>query len=646
MPCPRAQFNLPNIPILLQNVLRRPRLGPTTAAKLLLLRVLRRVRRVRPRLRRRACLPPHIRVQEEVASQKKCTNRYSSPLPPFPQKERVSIEEEGTASPHLHRTNTLALIRYYVVSFIRWSEWLFIVRTHTKLLTYHRVKMAGLVPVTFDPEVKKVQAKGYVSSSIRQLQEQLQYQPGFAPDETGSNGSVSPPPSPGTTVAPTPPRPPQLDVRKKQLAIQLGTEFAKRQEASVKAHLSAWRARPLKDNAYDFATQVGERTHTSQHVNSASAWLRETNPAQVEKISTAPKSMLKILEKRGLKAVVHDKWNEVNETDVEKLLEYIRDTTPVDDWDRTRVLGLGQREVLENSFSKIVNEDCSTVTASPSTMCRCIMALCLAGFTDLAVVKSTIQKQSAVYKSIMRVSDALQSPPPPSPSCRTAPYPMKSMDPRAELLGLQRKPGKVSVVRQRQLEVLLEHAKRRQREELLFYKRKELTQPLQDYHKRNGIRLGMTPIQVPCVASPTCFVQSEQSVNCDQSVCSTVSMSVDDFELESLGGMDVDQGPAPSVCSSASVGSQVHCVRTTAELLGSLKLSQYTFDLKDSGYDLPTDLIGITKQELLSIGLLPGHAQRLLNAIEKLPRQLPPKPPSVSATSWTDSPVLRSLMES
>eukprot|EP01064_Diplonema_japonicum_P006569 TRINITY_DN14417_c0_g1_i1.p1 TRINITY_DN14417_c0_g1~~TRINITY_DN14417_c0_g1_i1.p1 ORF type:complete len:505 (+),score=123.23 TRINITY_DN14417_c0_g1_i1:31-1545(+) len=504
--------------------------------------------------------------------------------------------------------------------------------------------MAGLTPVVFDvgrpahdmERRESLLAKGYVSSSIRLLQEQLQYQPGFVPNsekayETGSNGSLSPPPSPGTAPTPTP-RPPQLDVRKKQLAIQLGSEFAKRQEASVKAHLSAWRARPLKEDAYNFKEQVGEITHVSQHVNSASAWLRETNTT--EKITAAlPKMIIAILATKGWKEVVEEKWCEVTEDEVEELLEHIRSVVSLDAWDSTRVLGLGQREVLGNSFNKIVQADCSNIKASPSNTCKCLLALCKANITTLQTVGSVIEKQSIVYANMMRSAKDTLLVPPPSPSCRTAPYPMKG-DLRGELAGLQRKPGKVGLVRRKQLEVLLEDAQKRQSAEVMYHKKIEGTRPLQEFHKSNGIKLGMTPLHVPCVASPTCFLMD--TLNSDVSMC---SMSVDEGDEPRDVGMDGEAESSHASQPPANVGTP--CL---ASLMLSLKLTQYTFDLKKAGYDLPTDLQGISKNELLSIGFLPGHAQRLLNAVSSLPPQ-PPLPISMPM-AWSDSPTLRSLIDS
>eukprot|EP01062_Namystynia_karyoxenos_P026688 TRINITY_DN20665_c0_g1_i1.p1 TRINITY_DN20665_c0_g1~~TRINITY_DN20665_c0_g1_i1.p1 ORF type:complete len:211 (+),score=38.17 TRINITY_DN20665_c0_g1_i1:86-634(+) len=52
----------------------------------------------------------------------------------------------------------------------------------------------------------------------------------------------------------------------------------------------------------------------------------------------------------------------------------------------------------------------------------------------------------------------------------------------------------------------------------------------------------------------------------------------------------------------------------TVYLLGCLGMPQYTAVLAEAGFDYADDLVGITLQELIGIGVAPGHAASILAA--------------------------------
>ncbi|KAJ9471988.1 hypothetical protein DIPPA_05402 [Diplonema papillatum] len=381
-----------------------------------------------------------------------------------------------------------------------------------------------------------------ISDHIRQLQEQLQFQPGFVPQEesqgasrTGSP-SRSPPQSPGVTPGARHEEP-KLDIKRKQLSIQLGTDFARRQEASIKAHLSASKARPLKVEQYGIAQMITDGSHATQRIDSASIKFRD---AVVERSvqSGVPHKMAELLSSRGWLSKVNETWAVVSNQQVESLLQSIRAAVPADPWDLTLVLTLAQREVLSKLFAEVVAASTEGLVSSPASVCRCLIALSAAGVVEMERVHALVNQhalQSRPLPAGPRKWSGLLMPAPSMERivdcCRVEPYPTSRAGAEGKSADADVKRGKISAVRKRQLEVLLTHARNRQREEVRYHEKLEDIRPLDEAQLSNGTKLGTTPIEPVFSGSFSSFAffsqAATQSEPQSQTQRSSSPMSVD-----------------------------------------------------------------------------------------------------------------------
>eukprot|EP01060_Flectonema_neradi_P029569 TRINITY_DN4115_c0_g1_i1.p1 TRINITY_DN4115_c0_g1~~TRINITY_DN4115_c0_g1_i1.p1 ORF type:complete len:452 (+),score=93.70 TRINITY_DN4115_c0_g1_i1:456-1811(+) len=436
----------------------------------------------------------------------------------------------------------------------------------------------------------------------------------------------------------------------------------------MRAHLSAWRAKPLQKEQYDVTQNVGDMSHIKQHVDAASVRLRDTAVRQTKLIGLS-KKVLELLAQKGWEQDVREAWEDLIETEVTALMTSLRNAVTTDSWDTTRVLTIRQRDVLDAVFSEILGIPPMGLVASPESICRAIVALCSSGRISPAAVSTSIEKHAATHSSTQAIDHAKsrftrtrplgQSPlPSPALECRVSPYPTPvlslSSDLQAELANLKHPRGRLSAIRKRQAELLLgESLKTRQAAELQFHKQRENALPLSESQLLNGSKLGTTPFLFRMPPASSTFSQNDEkfALNGDEGPrdmslssgggggAEGTPMSLD---FDSLLSMESPTNQRPQILSSHSSHSSIslgvphrshhqHKLDNTSspsmiqtppinfsslsDMLSQLKLSQYEWKLKKCGYDLCSDLFGISKDELVTMGMLPGHAQRLMNTV-------------------------------
>ena len=422
----------------------------------------------------------------------------------------------------------------------------------------------------------------------------------------------------------------------------------------MRAHLSAWRARPLREEQYGVTQLVGDMSHIKQHVDAASVRLRDSTVSQT-KIIGFSKKVLELLSQKGWEQDVRDAWDDLMESEVTALMNSLRNAVSDDPWDTTRVLTLRQRDTLAAVFSEVLGIPPTGLVASPESICRAIVALCSSGRISSSAVNAAIQKHAITFSSSQAIENAKnrfnrtrplgQSPlPSPALECRVSPYPTPvlslSSDLQAELANLKHPRGRLSAIRKRQAELLLgESLKTRQDAEIQFHKQRDSVLPLSETQLSNGTKLGTTPFLFPNLSASPSFPDCDLGSDGDVKVTTSVSGVLDcplslDFETLtsvdsaiqfnrphllsshsshstlSLGVHHPDGGSSPSMFQAPPLSYS-----SLSDMLTQLNLSQYEWKLKKCGYDLCSDLQGISKEELIAMGMLPGHAQRLLNTV-------------------------------
>ena len=432
----------------------------------------------------------------------------------------------------------------------------------------------------------------------------------------------------------------------------------------MKAHDSARSAMSLTQDRYGVAS-------------SSLAKFVGSSPSQPS--SNLPKQFVSILQEQGCVAPVRDAWLQVSEAETSALLRDVRDIVPTDPWDQTRMLTVRQREVLGLVFRAVVGSQ-EPLVLSPASTCRCILALVKSGHAKVSDLSAAIAEEADKVAARPRAAAVDPQGPPgsraksplvfslplhllPSHDARSSPYPSslpssRSLNSRntetprsvtawGTPLGTPRganQPNKISHVRKNQLELLLQDAPQRQQSEMEFQRRQEQRRPLQESQLQVASALGVIRPHVLAPAhhavprrrpaeSPPPAASSPMSLFALQSQPQIVSAAVEaeagDAGLEELLSTG-SGGPPPSYAQASPPYSAVDAAPVgVAELLPSLGLRDYSELLLRSGYEYSSDLVGVTKDELLAMGILPGHAQRLINGVsQRHPKVVSPLPGS------------------